>query len=192
MKRIEDWTVEELNEEQLKIFNEILNGPRGSVVGPIKVWLNNPKFAEIAQKVGKYARFESSLPPSLSELVIIITGRCWSSKFEWEQHAPLAIKNGIKKEYVEKIANAERPIFENNKQQAVYDFVAEVNINKKVSDTTFNKAYNLLGKNSIIDIVAICGYYHLISMTLNVFEIPAENTTTWCLPEIQNFGKMLP
>ena len=190
MKRIEDWNIDELNGQQLEIYNEILNGPRRSVVGPIKVWLNNPKFAQLAQKVGKYARYESSLPPILSELVIIITGRCWSSKFEWEQHAPLAIKNGIKREYVEKIANAERPIFDDKKQQVVYDFVAEVNINKKVSDETYKSAYNLLGKNTIIDIVAICGYYHLISMTLNVFEIPSEDST-WSLPEIENFDNML-
>tara|TARA_B100000579_G_scaffold233477_1_gene191393 strand:+ start:540 stop:1115 length:576 start_codon:yes stop_codon:yes gene_type:complete len=191
MNRIEDWSVEELNEQQLEIYNDILNGPRGCVVGPIKVWLNNPKFAQLGQKMGKYARYESSLSPILSELVIIITGRFWSAKFEWEQHAPLAIKHGLKKEYVEKIANGERPIFEDYKQQVVYDFVAEVNINKKVSDVTYKKAYNLLGKNSIIDIVAICGYYHLISITLNVFEIPAEDFNL-NFPEIVNFNKMLP
>ena len=102
MKRIDDWIVEELNEHQLEIYNDILNGPRGCVVGPIKVWLNNPKFTQLAQKVGKYVRYESSLPPILSELVIIITGRFWSSKFEWEQHAPLAIKNGLKKKICRK------------------------------------------------------------------------------------------
>ena len=70
MKRIEDWREDELNEEQLKIYKEIANGPRGKVVGPIRVWLNNPKFAAVAQEVGKYARYESSLPPILSELAI--------------------------------------------------------------------------------------------------------------------------
>ena len=191
MKRIEDWSLDELNDEQLKIYKEIVDGPRGSVVGPIKVWLNNPKFAASAQEVGKYVRYESSLPPILSELAIITTGRVWSSQFEWEQHAPLAERNGIKKEYINKIANAKRPIFKEKKQQVVYDFSAEVNINKRVSDSTYRKAYNLLGKNSIIDVVAICGYYNLISMTLNVFEISAEGSK-WTLPEIKNLDAMLP
>ena len=88
MSRIKDWKLEDLNTEQLEIYNEIVNGPRGSVVGPIRVWLNNPKFAKNAQKVGQYIRYESSLPSRLSELAIITTGRCWSSEFEWEQHAP--------------------------------------------------------------------------------------------------------
>ena len=59
------------------------------------------------------ARYKTSLDSSLSELAIITTGRVWSSEFEWEHHAPLAIKAGIKKEHVDIISKAERPIFEN-------------------------------------------------------------------------------
>ena len=79
MKRITDWRVDELNNEQLDIYKEIINGPRGNVLGPIRVWLNNPNFAKYAQAVGKYVRYESSLSPALSELAIITTGRCWFS-----------------------------------------------------------------------------------------------------------------
>ena len=92
-----DWRLDQLTDEQLMIYKKIVEGPRGSVVGPLKVWLNNPKFAASAQELGKYARYESSLPPILSELAIITTGRCWSSNFEWEQHAPLAEKMVLKK-----------------------------------------------------------------------------------------------
>ena len=56
MNRVKDWKLEDLNNEQKGIYNEIINGPRGSVVGPIRVWLNNPKFAKNAQKVGQYIR----------------------------------------------------------------------------------------------------------------------------------------
>ena len=95
MQRLKDWTVEDLNEEQKKVHDEIVNGPRGRVVGPLRIWLNNPKLARVAQQVGAYARYGTSLDNSLSELAIITTGRVWSSKFEWEHHAPLAIKAGI-------------------------------------------------------------------------------------------------
>ena len=191
MKRITDWRVDELNNEQLDIYKEIINGPRGNVLGPIRVWLNNPNFAKYAQAVGKYVRYESSLPTALSELAIITTGRCWSSQFEWEQHAPLAEKNGIKIEYINKIANGIRPIFKNLDEQIIYDFAAEVNIKKNVSDEVYDRAYDLLGLNAVIDIVAICGYYNLISMTINVFKISSE-ATKWILPEVKNFEKMLP
>ena len=128
---------------------------------------------------------------ALSELVIITTGRCWSANFEWEQHAPLAKKAGINIKYINQIAIANRPIFKNHEQQAVYDFTAEANIKKNVSDKVYNKAYKLLGKNALIDIVGICGYYNLISMTLNVFRVPQEGSD-WPLPKINNLNNMLP
>ncbi|MBT4108692.1 MAG: carboxymuconolactone decarboxylase family protein, partial [Pelagibacterales bacterium] len=40
--RIKDWNKEDLSEEQLSIYKEIINGPRGNVIGPIRIWLNNP------------------------------------------------------------------------------------------------------------------------------------------------------
>ena len=130
MMRIKDWKEEDLSEDQLIVYKEIINGPRGNVVGPIRIWLNNVKFASCAQSLGKYVRYESNLSTALSELAIITTGRCWSSEFEWEHHAPLAEKAGIDIKYINQIAIGKRPIFKNNFQQAVYDFTAEANIKK--------------------------------------------------------------
>ena len=190
MQRLKDWTVEDLNEEQKKVHDEIVKGPRGSVVGPLRIWLNNPKLAKVAQQVGAYARYGTSLDNSLSELAIITTGRVWSSKFEWEHHAPLAIKAGINEEYVNIIAQAKRPIFDNQIEQIVFDFAAESNILKNVKDDTFAIALEKLGQTRVIDIVGICGYYRLISMTLNVFKVP-NDTLDWPLPEINDFSNML-
>ena len=190
MQRLKDWTVEDLNEEQKKVHDEIVKGPRGSVVGPLRIWLNNPKLAKVAQQVAAYARYGTSLDNSLSELAIITTGRVWSSKFEWEHHAPLAIKAGINEEYVNIIAQAKRPIFDNQIEQIVFDFAAESNILKNVKDDTFAIALEKLGQTRVIDIVGICGYYSLISMTLNVFKVP-NDTPDWPLPEINDFSNML-
>jgi len=49
---------------------------------------------------------------------------------------------------------------------------------------------DLLGENAAIDLVGICGYYSLISMTLNVFKVP-NDTDKWPLPEVSDFSKML-
>ncbi len=190
MSRIKDWELENLSNEQLDIYNEIVNGPRGDVVGPIKVWLNNPKFAKNAQKVGQYIRYESSLPSRLSELAIITTGRCWSSEFEWEQHAPLAQKAGIDINYINLIAKGERPSFIKDDEQVVFDFSVECNLLKDVGEELYNEAIDLLGQSSVIDLVATCGYYNLISMTINTFKIKREKNI-WKLPKIDDLTGML-
>ena len=190
MTRIRDWKVEDLTEEQKEIHDAIVSGPRGHVVGPLRIWLNNPGLARSAQTVGEYARYETSLSKGLSELAIITTGRVWSSAFEWEHHAPLAIEGGIDPENVNIISMGQRPNFTKAEEEAVFDFAAEANILKNVSDNTYNNLVNILNETAAIDIVGICGYYSLISMTLNVFKVPSD-TDKWPLPEIKDFSKML-
>ena len=190
MTRIKDWTVENLTEEQKEIHDTIVSGPRGHVVGPLRIWLNNPGLARSAQTVGEYARYGTSLSKGLSELAIITTGRVWSSAFEWEHHAPLAIEGGIDPENVNIISMGQRPKFTKAEEEAVFDFAAEANILKNVSDNTYNNLVNILNETAAIDIVGICGYYSLISMTLNVFKVP-NDTDKWPLPEIKDFSKML-
>ncbi len=190
MTRIKDWKVEDLTSEQKEIHDAIINGPRGHVVGPLRVWLNNPGLARSAQTVGAYARYGTCLSKGLSELAIIVTGRVWSSAFEWEHHAPLAIEGGIDPKHVETISLGKKPIFDNPEQNAVFDFAAEANILKNVSDNTYKRLVDLLGENAAIDVVGICGYYSLISMTLNVFKVP-NDTDKWPLPGVKDFSEMV-
>ena len=190
MTRIKDWTVENLTKEQKEIHDTIVNGPRGHVVGPLRIWLNNPGLARSAQTVGEYARYGTSLSKGLSELAIITTGRVWSSAFEWEHHAPLAIEGGIDPKNVDTISIGQRPNFTKTEEEAVFDFAAEANILKNVSDNTYNNLVNTLDETAAIDIVGICGYYSLISMTLNVFKVP-NDTDKWPLPDVKDFSKML-
>ena len=190
MTRIKDWKLEDLSNEQKEIHDAIVNAPRGHVVGPLRIWLNNPGLAKSAQTVGAYARYGTSLPQALSELAILTTGRVWSSEFEWEHHAPLAIEGGIDPKHVHTISLGKRPLFEKPEEQAVFDFAAEANILKNVSDITYKKLVDILGESAAIDIVGICGYYSLISMTLNVFKVPRD-TDTWILPNVDDFNNML-
>ena len=190
MARIKDWKVEDLTKEQKEIHDTIVSGPRGHVVGPLRIWLNNPGLARSAQTVGEYARYGTSLSKGLSDLAIITTGRVWSSAFEWEHHAPLAIEGGIDPENVNIISMGQRPNFTKAEEESVFDFAAEANILKNVSDNTYNNLVSILDETTAIDVVGICGYYSLISMTLNVFKVP-NDTDKWPLPEVKDFSKML-
>ena len=172
MTRLPELDPAKFSAEQKKVHEAILAGPRGKVVGPLKVWLNNPGLAEHAQALGAYARFNSSLPPRLSELAICVTGAFWKANFEWFAHAPLAIKAGIDPAAVEAIRVGATPKLTKSDEQAVYDFATELLQARRVSNATFERAQKELGETRVIDLVGIIGYYGLVSVTLNAFEIP--------------------
>jgi len=162
-----------LTPEQRKVHDQIIAGPRGEVVGPLRVWLHNPGLAATAQALGQYARYETSLPVILSELAILITARIWSSGFEWAHHAPIAQKAGLAPEVIASICKGERPPhLDDDRQRAVFDFAVELHRDRQVSDATYRNALAVLGQEAVIDLTGICGYYTLISMTINAFEVP--------------------
>jgi 4-carboxymuconolactone decarboxylase len=172
MSRLPELRYEDMTAEQQRIHDEIAAGPRGRVEGPLKVWLHAPKLATHAHKLGAHARFQSALPPSLSEIAILVTGASWRAKFEWYAHARLAREAGIADDVIEAIRKGEEPALRDDKARAVYAVARELHRTRALSDATFANAEAVLGLGALVDLVGIVGYYTLVSMTLNAFDVP--------------------
>lgn len=165
---------EKLSEEQGRIYDEIASGPRGLVQGPLAIWLTSPDLADKAQQLGAFCRFGTSLEPRLSELAILVTGRVWTAQFEWSVHKPIALKAGLSEEVVEAIRTRRTPPFEKTDERVVHDFAAALHRDRKVPDELYAEAVEVLGERGVVDLVGILGYYTLISMTLNAFQVPLD------------------
>ena len=161
-----------LSAEQQVVFDAIASGPRGIVEGPLRVWLHSPLLAERAQALGAFCRYGTRLPPRLSELAILVTGAFWRSGFEWAVHAPIALREGLSADVVEAIRKQERPQFHDEIEEAVYDFAIELHRDHRVSDGSYARLAGLLGTEAVVELVGILGYYTLISMTINAFDVP--------------------
>jgi 4-carboxymuconolactone decarboxylase len=172
MSRLPHLPYEEMTAEQQRVHDEIAAGPRGHVVGPLRVWLHSPGLATHAQKLGAYARFHSQLPPKLSELAILVTGATWQAEFEWYAHARLASEAGIAGDVIEAIRKGEEPRLEDEKSRAVYAVAHELHHTRALSDATYAMGEAALGHQAMVDLIGILGYYTLVSMTLNAFRVP--------------------
>ena len=164
----------ELSSAQQDVYDSISSGPRGGVYGPLGVWLWRPELAQHAQRLGQYCRYDSSLSTRLSELAILITGRYWGAEFEWQHHKPIALEAGLDADIVEAIRQGEKPAFTKKDEQCVYDVAMSLYHTRKVDSKTYQSAIDVLGQDAVVDLVGVLGYYALISMTINVFEVDAE------------------
>jgi 4-carboxymuconolactone decarboxylase len=164
-----------LTAEQQVVFDDIRSGPRGLVEGPLRVWLQSPVLAERAQKLGAFCRYQTRLPARLSELAIVIVGAHWRSGFEWSVHAPIAAKAGIDYSVLEAIRTGARPSMTRSDEQAVYRFSHELLETKRVSEEAYENVVKLVGTEAAVELVGILGYYTLICMTINAFEVPIAN-----------------
>lgn len=174
MKRIEPITRREgLTEAQQVVYDSIASGPRGSVRGPFAVMLHNPAVAGPVDRLGAFLRYECSVPKRQRELAILVIGSYWRAEYEWFAHAPIAREQGHPEPVLAAIAAGEDPPLDDPLDQAVHDFIRELLHDKHVSDATFGRAEALLGKVGVLDLTALAGYYSLLAMVLNTFEVQA-------------------
>ena len=68
-------------------------------------------------------------------------------------------------------------------ETAVYDFCTELRDTRRVSDGTFRAAVDRLGERGVMDLIALMGYYDLVSMTLNVDRYPLPDNAPLPFPE---------
>jgi 4-carboxymuconolactone decarboxylase len=171
MSRLPDLAYADMTPEQQALHDAIISGPRGRIQGPLAVWLHSPGLGDVAQKLGAYARFNSRLPPRLSELAILVTGAHFKAEYEWYAHVRFAHDAGIPESVTEAIRTGATPDLPNADQSAVYKVALELNKTHRLSDATFDEARDILGLPALIDLIALVGYYGIVSLTLNAFEI---------------------
>lgn len=171
-ERLPPLAPERMTPRQREVAEAIAGGPRGGLRGPFQAWLRSPEVADRFQRVGEYVRFNSSIPPALNELAILVTAREWTAQFEWYAHNALAMKAGLPPAIAEAIARGERPAGMDADQRIVYDFSTELHRDKSVSDATYAAVVERFGEQGAVDLIAACGYYVAVAMTLNVSRVP--------------------
>jgi 4-carboxymuconolactone decarboxylase len=140
--------------------------------GPFVPLLRSPEVMSRARAMGDYLRFKSSLPPRLSEFVILLTARHWTQQYEWHVHRLLALQGGLKDEIVGAIAQGRRPGTLAADEEAVYRLWDEVQRTQGASDATYASAVKSIGEQGVIDVLGITGYYTTLAMVMNTTRTP--------------------
>ncbi len=184
--RVPILTEEQMNPTQRALMDALRSGPRGKAVtvrGPFAAWLHAPAFGDLAQRLGGYCRYKTSLPPRLSEFAILCTARLWKAQYEWYAHAPIAEKAGVLPKTIAALKAGRVPKNAPKDEQAIYEFVHELYKTKRVRDRTYAKLLAILKTEGVVELVGILGYYVMISMTLNVFRMLPPDSAELAFPE---------
>ena len=172
MPRITLPTPEQMDADQRRVYDRIVSGRRGKIQGPLRAALHSAELADRWQALGELLRYNTTLPPRLSELAILMTGRACQSPFEWYAHRIEAEKAGIEPQVIEAILAEQWPQGLSTDDEIVLRFANELNRFKSVSDATYAQALARFGERTVVELTALVGYYTMVAMTLNAHEIP--------------------
>ena len=157
---------EQFNETQKRVAERVLKVSSAGLGGPYAILMRSPVLLERYLGMTDYLRFETSLPKHLNEFAILIEARLWDAQYEWWAHHPIALKAGLRPELAEDVRNGRRPADMKPDEEIVYDVVIELLRDRSITDATFARATKILGEQQTIDLVAVAGFYTMVSAVL--------------------------
>jgi 4-carboxymuconolactone decarboxylase len=172
MPRIPLPAPETMTPEQRRVYDAIVKGPRGTLVGPLRAALHRPELADKWQQLGELLRYRTSLPPDLSEVAVLVTARRWNCQVEWYMHEIAARKAGVDAPVIADIKARRAPTVAGKDPRLIHDYALELVGSGTVSEATYAAAHERFGAVALVELTALIGYYTMVAMTLNAHEIP--------------------
>jgi 4-carboxymuconolactone decarboxylase len=179
MSRLPELRRDQLSPDAQAVWDAIV-GTRGSqlvtagggLAGPFNAFVHAPDVGRGLTDLGATLRFGTSIERRLSEVAIITVGARWQAEFEWWAHARMAREHGVPDAVVDAIGRGEDPPFAAGDERTVYAVASQLAQTGHVTADAYDAARDLLGDTGLVELVALCGYYTLISFLLNAFEVP--------------------
>ncbi len=176
---------DKLTDRQKELMEAIRSGPRGRVSqsGPFGVYLHAPDFGDLTQRLGAHCRYKTGVPPRLSEFAILCTARQWRAQYEWNAHAAIAEKAGVAPETIRDLKAGRAPKKAAKDERAIYDLIQELYKTNRVAERTYKRVHAFLGDSATVELVGILGYYAMVAMMLDVFNVALPEGATPAFPE---------
>jgi 4-carboxymuconolactone decarboxylase len=143
--------------------------------GPYIVLLRSPEAYIRTAHLSDYLRFKSPIGVKLTEFVSMIAAWHTKARFQWGARYTGSMREGVRKDVLDAIADGRRPENMPEDEAIVYDFCTELHVMKSVSDGTYQRALKRFGEQGVVDITAISGYYVYIGLLTNMARTPAGN-----------------
>ncbi|HXW87835.1 MAG TPA: carboxymuconolactone decarboxylase family protein [Streptosporangiaceae bacterium] len=144
----------------------------GTLSGPFNAFVHAPDAGGPLASLGAALRFGSSLERRLTEVAVITVACHWRAEFEWSAHARIAREAGVPDAVVDAIGRGAEPPFSAADERIVYAATRELVTTGQLADASYEAARGLLGDTGTVELVALCGYYSLVSFVLNAFAVP--------------------
>lgn len=179
MSRLDIIPPEDMPEKQQAFYHQMAEGMApaepGRIGGPFDAWGRNPSIGRRVWQLGGAIRSKPSIDRRYIELGILMTGQLWQAQFEWWAHEPMARDAGLPEEVIRAVHRGGQPTFadsdDDGGDETCWRFCRRLLAREQVDDGLYTATRNRFGEAGVADLISTCGFYTLVSMTLNTFEV---------------------
>ncbi len=154
---------------------ERIAAERGSVLHLYQMLLHSPPFAEGWLNYLTAVRHKSSLPGSLRELIIMRVAQLNNAPYEADQHAPIALREGITQAQLDALAGWQACELFSAEQRAVLAYTDAMTRQVQVPGEVFAAVAALYESPQVVEITATVAAYNMVSRFLEALQIHSDD-----------------
>ncbi|WP_375382315.1 carboxymuconolactone decarboxylase family protein [uncultured Sphingomonas sp.] len=148
----------------------------GALLGPWGVFLHEPAVGQAHYDQIAAVTALQCLPEPAKQVAILVVGARYRAAYELYAHAATAASEGMDAAKVATIAAGERPTDLSRDEAAAYDVASALVAGGVLSGATYRAARDRFGQGGLNELVFWVGLYAQVSITLNAFDVPSEES----------------
>jgi alkylhydroperoxidase family enzyme len=165
------------NEPGVRELVDRIVAERGSVLHLYQMLLHSPPVAEGWLALMTAVRQKSVLPGALRELVIMRIAILNGAPYEAEQHAPIALKEGLKQAQLDALPDwGGMPERFSEVQRAVLALTDGVTRDVHIDDALFDAVRPHFSARELVELVVTIASYNMVSRVLETLQIGSSDT----------------
>ncbi|MFC6880813.1 MULTISPECIES: carboxymuconolactone decarboxylase family protein [Actinomadura] len=182
--RLPKLTPADLDEDQLALYHRIVSGPRaggpqhfalqdrdGALNGPFGVMLHGPALGDPLQELGAAIRYRTTLSDRVREIAVLTVATATGSAFERHAHEPIARAAGLTDAELAGLRDGTFTGGDPAEAMAHALCARLLDGDDALTDAEYREAAAALGREGVLELVVLAGYYRTLAQMMNVFGI---------------------
>jgi 4-carboxymuconolactone decarboxylase len=172
-------TVEQMTPEPQAGYRLLVEGKRGRLPGPYRVWVHNPALVHVVAPGGDhFTPGQSTLSEREREIAVLVICGTWRSVYPTNAHERRGKEVGLPPDVVDAIVSGRPAVLTDAREAIVYEVTHALAGARLIPQDLYDRALALLGDESVTDMIVLMGYYTCVSLTMNCYAVPASGGGT--------------
>lgn len=161
----------DLSHPEVSPLVEQIVAERGSVLHLYQMLLQSPPIARGWLNHLTGIRHHNSLPGDLREMVIMRIAIVNGAPYEADQHAPIALKEGMSQAALDALADWEPSGLFSDRERAVLAYTDAMTRQVQVPDAVFDAVKPFFEPRQLVELTATIATYNMVSRFLEALQI---------------------
>ena len=138
--------------------------------GPYLALFNHPALAERVEALGFFLKFEGVLPRAAYQFIVLSVAKATGAAFEWSDHVRHALAAGLPQSIVDGVAGGSGASLP-EPYELLREILAKTLAWQPVPDALQARAAAQWGKEGLVEIVVLSGFYQMFAAINQGFDI---------------------